>query len=72
MRTAEGYEGGIRPEISYDRAMIGNRAARIQLTQKIMSVFEPLIQQYITQWYHFVPIWPPAPSRKKFGLTRTV
>jgi lauroyl/myristoyl acyltransferase len=63
VRTAEGYQGEIRPEISYDRAMIGNRAARIQLTQKIMSVFEPLIQQYITQWYHFVPIWPPAAPR---------
>jgi len=63
VRTTEGYEGGIRQEIPYDRAMIGNRAARIQLTQKIMSVFEPLIRQYITQWYHFVPIWPPPPSR---------
>jgi hypothetical protein len=63
VRTAEGYEGVIRPEITYDRALIGNRAARIQLTQKIMSVFEPPIRQYITQWYHFVPIWPPATPR---------
>ena len=63
VRTAEGYEGEIQPEIPYDRAMIGNRAARIQLTQEIMSVFEPLIRQYVTQWYHFVPIWPPASPR---------
>ena len=63
VRTEEGYEGEIQPEIPYDRAMIGNRAARIQLTQKIMTVFEPSIRQYITQWYHFVPIWPPAPPR---------
>jgi predicted exporter/lauroyl/myristoyl acyltransferase len=63
VRTAEGYEGEIRTEIPYDRARIGNRAARIQLTQKIMSVFEPRIRQYITQWYHFVPIWPPPPPR---------
>ncbi len=63
VRTAEGYEGEIQPEIPYDRAKIGNRAARIQLTQKIMSVFEPLIRQYVTQWYHFVPIWPPPPPR---------
>jgi hypothetical protein len=39
--------------------MIGNRAARIQLTQEIMSVFQLPIRQYISQWYHFVPIWPP-------------
>jgi lauroyl/myristoyl acyltransferase len=63
VRTAGGYEGEIRPEIPYDRALIGNRTARIQLTQKIMSVFESPIRQYITQWYHFVPIWPPAPPR---------
>jgi KDO2-lipid IV(A) lauroyltransferase len=60
VRTAAGYEGEIRPEIPYDRAMIGNRAARIQLTQEIMSVFQTPIRQYISQWYHFVPIWPPA------------
>jgi uncharacterized protein len=63
VRTAGGYEGEIRPEIPYDRALIGNRAARIQLTQEIMSVFQTPIQQYISQWYHFVPIWPPAPPR---------
>jgi lauroyl/myristoyl acyltransferase len=61
VRTAGGYEGEIRPEIPYDRARIGNRAARIQLTQEIMRVFQPPIRQYISQWYHFVPIWPPAP-----------
>jgi lauroyl/myristoyl acyltransferase len=59
VRTARGdYEGVIREEIHYDRASIGNRAARIQLTQEIMRVFEPVIKQNITQWYHFVPIWP--------------
>jgi predicted RND superfamily exporter protein/lauroyl/myristoyl acyltransferase len=61
LRTDEGYAGEIQPEIHYDRAMIGNRAARIQLTQEIMRVFEPAIRQHITQWYHFVPIWP-APA----------
>lgn len=58
IRTADGYSGEIQPEIQYDRAAIGNRAARIELTQKIMRVFEPAIQQHITQWFHFVPIWP--------------
>jgi lauroyl/myristoyl acyltransferase len=60
VRTADGYYGRIMKEMPYDRALIGNRAARVQLTQEIMSVFEPPIRQYITQWYHFVPIWPPA------------
>lgn len=57
VRTAEGYSGEIQPEIPYDRARIGNRDARIQLTQEIMRGFEPEIVHYITQWYHFVPIW---------------
>jgi lauroyl/myristoyl acyltransferase len=63
VRTDEGYTGEISAEIPYDRAKIGNREARIQLTQKIMTVFEPQIREYITQWYHFVPIWPPGPPR---------
>lgn len=58
VRTDQGYAGQIYPEIHYDRAQIGNRAGRIQLTQEIMRVFEPLIVENITQWYHFVPIWP--------------
>ncbi|MGO8700280.1 MAG: MMPL family transporter [Limisphaerales bacterium] len=59
VRTADGYYGRIMTEMPYDRALIGNRAARVQLTQEIMRVFEPPIRQYVTQWYHFVPIWPP-------------
>jgi uncharacterized protein len=58
VRKGISYEGEIQPEIHYDRGQIGNRAARIQLTQEIMRVFEPIIRQHITQWYHFVPIWP--------------
>jgi KDO2-lipid IV(A) lauroyltransferase len=58
VRTDNGYEGEIQPEVLYDRALIGSRAARVQLTQEIMRVFEPAIRQHITQWYHFVLIWP--------------
>ena len=32
--------------------------ARIQLTQEILRAFEPAIRQHLTQWFHFVPIWP--------------
>jgi lauroyl/myristoyl acyltransferase len=46
------------PEIVYDRTAIGNRDARIQLTQEILRAFEPVIRQHLDQWFHFVPVWP--------------
>jgi uncharacterized protein len=46
------------PEINYDRAAVGNRDARIELTQQILRAFEPAIRQHLTQWFHFVPVWP--------------
>jgi predicted RND superfamily exporter protein len=58
VRKPGGYVAQIFPEISYDRAAIGDRAARIQLTQEILRAFEPAIRQHLTQWFHFVPIWP--------------
>jgi predicted exporter/lauroyl/myristoyl acyltransferase len=58
VRKPDGYIAQIFPEISYDRAAIGDRAARIQLTQEILRAFEPAIRQHLTQWFHFVPIWP--------------
>jgi len=53
-----GYSAHILPEITYDRAAIGNRAARVELTQQILRAFAPAIRQHPEQWYHFVPIWP--------------
>ena len=58
VRQRGSYLAHILPEIAYDRVAIGNRAARIQLTQKILRAFEPAIRQHLTQWFHFVPIWP--------------
>jgi uncharacterized protein len=58
VREPVGYRAQILPEIAYDRAAIGNREARIGLTQEILRAFEPAIRQYAAQWYHFVPIWP--------------
>ncbi len=57
-RTENGYAAEVLPSISYDRAALRTREARQELTQKIMSAFEPVIRQYINQWYHFIPIWP--------------
>jgi KDO2-lipid IV(A) lauroyltransferase len=58
VRNAGGYSASLLPEVTYDRAALGNRAARIKLTQEIMRAFEPAIRQHATQWFHFVPIWP--------------
>jgi KDO2-lipid IV(A) lauroyltransferase len=57
-RVSSGYRVEILPEIQYQRGDLASREARQQLTQQIMTVFEPLIRQYADQWYHFVPIWP--------------
>ncbi len=61
-RIGSGYAADVLPEVQYDRIALGKRDARIQLTQQIMRAFEPLIREYITQWYHFVPIWPDETS----------
>ncbi|MBU6408745.1 MAG: MMPL family transporter [Verrucomicrobia bacterium] len=54
----DGYQAQVLPEIVYDRAAIGHRQERIQLTQRILQVFEPIIRKNAEQWYHFVPVWP--------------
>jgi lauroyl/myristoyl acyltransferase len=58
VRNAGGYSASLLPEIAYDRAALGQRAARIKLTREILRAFEPAIRQHVTQWYHFVPVWP--------------
>jgi predicted RND superfamily exporter protein/lauroyl/myristoyl acyltransferase len=58
VRNPRGYLAEILPEIVYDRAAIGDRAARIRLTQEILRAFEPAIREHAAQWYHFVPVWP--------------
>jgi lauroyl/myristoyl acyltransferase len=52
-----GYSANMLPPIPYDRAALRDRQARQQLTQAIMTSFEPIIRKYITQWYHFGPVW---------------
>jgi KDO2-lipid IV(A) lauroyltransferase len=56
-RRGDTYEAHVLPEISYDRAALRDSAARQQLTQEVVTAFEPVIQQYIEQWYQFIPIW---------------
>jgi predicted exporter/lauroyl/myristoyl acyltransferase len=58
VRNEIGYTADILPEIPYECSGIGDRAARIRLTQEILRAFEPAIRQHVDQWYHFVPVWP--------------
>lgn len=57
-RNGNTYEAHVLPEISYNRATLRDSAARQKLTQEIVTVFEPVIQQHIEQWYQFIPVWP--------------
>lgn len=54
----DGYAAHMLPAIPYERAALRDRAARQQLTQRIVSTFEPIIREHLDQWYHFVPVWP--------------
>jgi lauroyl/myristoyl acyltransferase len=61
-RRGKGYDAHILPPIGYQRAALRDRAARQQLTQQIVTTFEPLISQHLDQWYHFVPVWAQTPQ----------
>lgn len=56
-RVHGGYSVELLPEIHYDRAALGTREARANLTQEIMKQFEPMIRRHLDQWFHFVPVW---------------
>ena len=56
-RNGNTYEAHVLPEISYDRGALRDAAARQRLTQETVTVFEPVIQQHIEQWYQFIPLW---------------
>jgi lauroyl/myristoyl acyltransferase len=56
-RSGDTYEAHVLPEISYDRAALRDLTARQQLTQEIVTAFEPVIQRHIEQWYQFIPVW---------------
>lgn len=56
-RGPRGYAVEVLPEVAYDRAALGTREGRANLTQEIMKQFEPVIRQHLDQWFHFVPLW---------------
>ena len=57
VRESDGYRAHTLAPIPYDRAQLGTREARIAFTQRMLRVFEPVLRQYPTQWFHFVPVW---------------
>ena len=63
-RRGNAYDAHILPMIDYQRAVLRDRTARQQLTQQIVSTFEPIIRDHLDQWYHFVPVWPQQPQDK--------
>jgi lauroyl/myristoyl acyltransferase len=65
VRRARGYSAHILPEMVCDRRALGDREARLRLTQEITRAFEPAIRQHPEQWYHFVPIWPSGAQRRQ-------
>jgi KDO2-lipid IV(A) lauroyltransferase len=62
-RRGDTYEAHVLPEISYDRAALRDTAVRQQLTQTIVTAFEPIIQQHVEQWYQFTPMWQKSTDR---------
>jgi predicted RND superfamily exporter protein/lauroyl/myristoyl acyltransferase len=62
VREPDGYAARILPEFKYERAALGNREARRQLTRQIILGFEPEIRRHADQWFHFVPVWPEEPE----------
>ena len=56
-RRGDTYEAHVLPEIPYDRAALRDAAVRQELTQTVVTAFEPIIQKNIEQWYQFTPMW---------------
>lgn len=57
-REPAGYAAHILPPVAYDRAALGDHAARKDFTAEIMRAFEPFVRQHPDQWFHFVQVWP--------------
>lgn len=55
--SRNGYQATALAPVEYDRQELGNRESRRQLTQRIIRNLQPVIEQYIEQWYHFIPVW---------------
>lgn len=63
LRGPDGYGARVHPEIHYDPQKLADLDARIALTRDLVQAFEPWVEEYLTQWYHFVPAWDIPPDR---------
>lgn len=61
VREATGHVAHALPALDYDRRRLAGREARTAFTGEILRCFEPAVRQFATQWFHFVPVWPPLP-----------
>ena len=57
VREAGQHRAYALPPVTYDRARLGNREERRELTGRILRRFEPAVRQFPGQWFHFVPVW---------------
>jgi lauroyl/myristoyl acyltransferase len=60
LREKAAFSACLLPPFEYSRAALRDSAARVELTQRIMSAFEPTIRRHLDQWYHFQPYWIPS------------
>ncbi len=61
VREGRSHRAHALEPVEYDRASLGNRAARQELTGRILRVFEPALRQFPDQWFHFIPVWKEPP-----------
>lgn len=61
VREAIGHVAHALPALDYDRRQLASREARTAFTGEILRCFKPAVQHFATQWFHFVPVWPPLP-----------
>ena len=71
IKKATAYAAHALPPIEYDRLKLRDREYRRQFTQKIVHTFEPIIVQYLDQWYHFVPVWGLAKDQESLAGTNS-
>ncbi len=62
VRDGDRHRAHTLPPVTYDRRALSDRAARVELTGRILRAFEPAVRQFPDQWFHFVPIWDTGAS----------
>ncbi len=61
-REGEAYGAHVLPAVPYDRGSLRGREARLELTQRLMNTFDPVIREHLNQWFQFVACGLPKAS----------